>query len=54
MNRNIRNLENYRPTSLLNSLYKLFAAIIQARLAEKIDGRLQKVQYGFRKYRSTA
>lgn len=45
---------NYRPMSLLNSMYKLFAAIIQKRLAAKLDKHLQQTQYGFRANRSTA
>ena len=36
--------ENYIPISFLNTLYKIFAAIIQRRLAEKIDPYLQKTQ----------
>ena len=46
-------LENYRPISLLNSLYKIYAAIIQKGLAEQLDPFLQKTQFGFRKDRST-
>ena len=47
-------LDNYRPISLLNSLYKLFTAIVQKRLAAQLDPFLQKTQFGFRKDRSTA
>jgi uncharacterized protein YbaP (TraB family) len=43
------NLGNYRPISLLNSIYKIVAAIIQKRLADTIDPYLQTTQYGFRK-----
>ena len=46
--------ENYRPISLLNSLYKIFAAVIQNRIADKLDKHLQKTQFGFRKDKSTA
>ena len=49
-----QNLANYRPISLLNYLYKLFAYILKQRLSSKIDNNLQKVQYGFRSKRSTA
>ena len=48
------NLNNYRPIALLNSIYKIIASIIQRRIAEKLDEKLQKTQYGFRKNRSTA
>jgi hypothetical protein len=47
-------MENYRPISLLNSIYKIYAAIIQKRLADKLDDQLQKTQYGFRRKRGTA
>ena len=46
--------ENYRPISLLNSFYKIVAAAIQRRLADKLDSKLMNTQYGFRKNRSTA
>ena len=46
--------ENYRPISLLNSTYKVFAAIIQKRVADGIDEHLQQTQFGFRKKKSTA
>ena len=36
------NLSNYTPIALLNSLYKIFASILQQRIAEQIDDRLQK------------
>eukprot|EP00975_Prorocentrum_lima_P042818 8994333-Prorocentrum_lima.AAC.1 len=46
--------ENYRPISLLNSIYKVFAALIKLRLEEEVDSRLQKMQFGFRRNRSTS
>ena len=45
--------ENYRPISLLNTTYKLYAAMIQARLAEAHDAQLRATQYGFRQNRGT-
>ena len=45
--------ENYRPISLLNTLYKIFAAILQKRIASKLDKHLQKTQFGFRQDKST-
>ena len=35
-------LNNYRPIALLNSTYKIIAAIMQNRIAEKLDEKLQK------------
>ena len=46
-------LANYRPISLLNTMYKIFASIIQKRLADGIDAKMMRTQYGFRKARST-
>jgi hypothetical protein len=51
---NTSKMENYRPISLLNAMYKIFAAVVQIRLAEQLDKHLQKTQYGFRKNKSTA
>ena len=45
---------NYRPISLLNTVYKVFAAMLQARLATIHDSNLRSTQYGFRAERSTA
>ena len=44
---------NYRPIALLQSLYKLHAALLRNRLAEALDNRLDKSQYGFRSKKST-
>ena len=37
--------ENYRPISLLNTLCKIFAAILQKRISNKLDKHLQKTQF---------
>ena len=44
---------NYRPIALLNTLYKIYASLIQARLSENYDQLLRSTQYGFRRGRST-
>ena len=45
---------SYRPISLANAIYKLYAALLQARLAKYFDSQISEFQYGFRKKRSTA
>ena len=51
---NTADLNNYRPISLLNTIYKILAAIIKTRLERGMEAHLQKTQFGFRKHRGTA
>ena len=51
---NVEDPANYRPIALLNTICKLYAAILQKRLAAGLDEKLWETQYGFRKKRSTA
>ena len=44
---------SYRPISLLNVMYKVYASLIQARLAQTFDGKLRHTQSGFRAGRGT-
>ena len=43
-----KKLENYRPISLLNAMYKLFAIICKKRLEEGLENWLWSTQFGFR------
>ena len=45
---------NYRPISLLQTCYKLYARIIANRLIAGLDERIRGLQFGFRKGRSTS
>ena len=41
--------ENYRPIALLNIGYKLMASMMQKRISEAMDDRIDPAQFGFRK-----
>ena len=47
-------LENYRPIALLQTFYKILAALIQNRLEPALEPWISKTQYGFRKKKSTS
>ena len=44
---------NYRPISFLNTIYKIFASMLQARLAQEHDSHLRDTQFGFRARKGT-
>ena len=44
-----RTAENYRPISLLNTIYKLKARLVKDTLEKGIEKELQDTQYAFRK-----
>ncbi len=46
--------KSYRPISLLNSLYKIYARLIQKRLSNSLEPRIRNRQHGFRKNHSTS
>ena len=48
-----RLLSNYRPTSLTNMSYKIFASMLQHKLQHHLDSKVRDRQFGFRKNRST-
>ena len=47
------NCNNYRPIALLNIAYKIFAILLNKRLTENIENKLQDNQMGFRSNRCT-
>ena len=47
-------LENYRPIALLQTFYKLLAAMIKRRLVVVLEPWIHKTQYGFRPRKSTS
>jgi hypothetical protein len=48
----LKNQENYRGISLLNSGYKIYASIIKSKLTEHYNDKVGEKQNGFRKGRS--
>ena len=44
---------NYRPISLLNTIYKIYAAMLQSRLSAQVENRLRATQFGFRARKGT-
>ena len=50
-----RDLSNYRPISLtINTMYKIFASLLQKRLASFLDDKNRPTQFGFRANRLTS
>jgi len=47
------NCNNYRPITLLNTAYKIFAVLLNKRLIENVENELEDNQMGFRPNRST-
>ena len=45
---------NYRPTSLLQTCYRLYARVIANRLSAGLDEHVRELQFGFRRGRSTS
>ena len=45
---------NYRPISLLRSVYKIYMMMIRYRMQQAIEDKLSKTQYGFRPGKSTS
>ena len=45
--------ENYRPLSLLNTLFKVMAAIIKNRVEGELEKQIGETQFGFRKGKGT-
>ena len=51
---NANDLGNFRPISLLNSMYKIFASVLQKRLAATMEENFQLTQFSFKRKKSTA
>lgn len=41
-------VKNYRDITLMNTAYKIYASILNEKLIEEIDNKLQETQFGFR------
>ena len=49
-----RDLSNYRPISLTNTMYKIFASLFEKRLSSYFDDKIRPTQFGPRANRSTS
>ena len=47
------NLENYRPLSLLDTFFKVMAAMMKARIEQHVEQQLGNTQFGFRRGKGT-
>ena len=45
---NVEDPGNYRPISLLQALYKIYASLIQIRMADELEEQMWNTQFGFR------
>ena len=45
---------NYRPISVLGSIYKLYMILIRTRIQAEVEKEVSSTQYGFRPAKSTA
>lgn len=41
-------VKNYRGITLMNTAYKIYASILNEKLIEEVDNKLQETQFGFR------
>ena len=48
-----RNPDNYRPITLLDTIYKIYTRLLADRLNDAVEPYLRSTQYGFRRHRST-
>ena len=48
------NVANYRPISLLSSIYKVYTIMLRQRMQRAVESNLCKTQYGFRPQKSTS
>lgn len=45
--------KNYRGVTLMNTVYKIYASILNAKLEMEVELKLREVQFGFRRNRGT-
>lgn len=48
-----KDVKNYRGITLIDTAYKIYTSILNEKLKEKAEEKLQETQFGFRKERGT-